>query len=49
MGWAVCVRSALQHGETGAGTAAERPEDETGGTDCPGSGGSSPETERREV
>lgn len=40
--WAGCVHSALQRGGMDGGTAAGRPAGERGGTDCPGSAGSSP-------
>lgn len=42
MDLAGCVHSAPQHDGMDEETAAERPEDGTGGTDCPESGGSSP-------
>lgn len=47
--WAGCVRSTLQRGGMDGETAAGRPAGVTGGTDCPKSGGSSPEGRRRET
>lgn len=47
--WAGCVHSALQRGGMDGETAAGRPAGGMGGTDCPESGGSSPEGRRRET
>jgi len=45
--WGEYVRSTLQHGGMGGETAAGRPAGETGDTDCPKSGGSSPTGKKR--
>ena len=47
MDWEGCVHSTPQHGGMDEETAAGRPAGGTGGTDCPESGGSSPEEGRR--
>ena len=47
VGWAGCVHSALQSDGRDGGTVAGKPAGGMGGTDCPESGGSSPEGKKQ--